>query len=156
MSLGYILRLPCKTYGNFSVEKQGFMLNGHVLMSLEVWTVRECEQHCLRHPGCSSINWKIPASGFANCQINDKSAENSYDNVMLSPSSEWTYKTTNYTERNKDFVTGGGIASAIRAFDMLSLIGELCQALKPCKTPETCMDSCDCPGYDCQTTNLGK
>eukprot|EP00795_Rhopilema_esculentum_P000509 gene509-10188_t len=102
VSLGYILRLPCKTYGNFSVEKSGFMLDGHVLASLEVSTVELCEQHCLYHQSCSSINWKTPASGSANCQINEKSTENSDDNVRLSPSSEWTYKTTDYRNRNQE------------------------------------------------------
>ena len=103
VSLGNILRLPCKTYGNFSVEKQGFMLAGHVLASLEVSTVDLCEQHCLYHPNCSSINWKTPTSGSANCQINEKSTEDLYFDLKLSPSSEWTYKTTNYTERHVSY-----------------------------------------------------
>ena len=103
MSLGNILRLPCKTYGNFSVEKQGFMLAGHVLASLEVSTVDLCEQHCLYHPNCSSINWKTPTSGSANCQINEKSTEDLYFDLKLSPSSEWTYKTTNYKERHVSY-----------------------------------------------------
>eukprot|EP00795_Rhopilema_esculentum_P000511 gene511-10191_t len=129
VSLGYILRLPCKTHGNFSVEKLGFMLTGHVLASLEVSTVDLCEQHCLYHQSCSSINWKTPTSGSANCQINEKSTENSDDNVKLSPSSEWTYKTTDYRNRN---------------------VGELCRGRNPCPIGHRCTDSCSCPGFQCQ------
>ncbi|XP_065058650.1 ficolin-1-like [Rhopilema esculentum] len=129
VSLGYILRLPCKTYGNFSVEKSGFRLDGHVLVSLEVSTVELCEQHCLYHQSCSSINWKTPASGSANCQINEKSTENLYENVKLSPSSEWTYKTTDYRNTN---------------------VGELCRGRNPCPIGHRCTDSCSCPGFQCQ------
>jgi len=128
----HILRLPCLTYGNFSIVKSESRLTSNVLETFNDLSEDECEDKCLNHRLCKSINTKN--SNGVNCELNSKSTEDPFDDVKSTESTGWTYKTTDYNARN---------------------IGHHCLKMKPCPAGLTCTDSCSCPGYQCHVTQLG-
>ncbi|XP_065062243.1 ficolin-2-like isoform X2 [Rhopilema esculentum] len=123
---GYILRLPCYSFGNFSIVRESFELFGRVVKTFEDLLVQECMFECVRHPHCRSIT--TTDSAGVNCKLHDKSAEDPGDNRIMSPSSNWTYRTTDPGEKN---------------------IGDLCRITQPCPVSMTCRATCACPGYKC-------
>ena len=95
---GYILRLPCYSFGNFSIVRENFELYGRVVKTFEGLLVQECMFECIRHPHCRSIT--TTDSAGVKCKLHDKSAEDPDDNRIMSPSSGWTYRTTDPREEN--------------------------------------------------------
>ena len=97
---GHILRLPCLEYGNFSIIKTGFKLNGHVLTTLHFIGEDECEHQCIDHRLCKSVSFNIDV-----CELNSKSTEDPFDSARLSNAAGWTYKSTDYKEKNVSLLT---------------------------------------------------
>ncbi|XP_065071781.1 uncharacterized protein LOC135696328 isoform X2 [Rhopilema esculentum] len=121
---GEILRLPCKTFANFSVVLHGHSLDA-TYRTLENLDEQMCKTECIIEGQCKSININ---KDLGICQLNDKSAQNPNDRVKTDAKSGWTYFSTRYDEKH---------------------IGELCRATDPCRTGEQCFDTCTCPGYQC-------
>ena len=94
-TFGHILRLPCLQFANFSIVKTGFKLNHSVITTFNYFDEDECENECIKHRLCKSINFKTNI-----CELNSKSTEDPFDNVQLSNVTGWTYKSTDYNERN--------------------------------------------------------
>ena len=94
-TFGHILRLPCLEYGNFTIVKKGFKLNGHVLKTLHFVGEDVCEDQCIEHRLCKSVNFNSDI-----CELNRRSTEDPFDSVRLSNLADWTYKSTDYKERN--------------------------------------------------------
>ena len=63
----------------------------------------ECEDKCLNHRLCKSINTK--SSNGINCELNSKSTEDPFDDAIATESTGWTYRTTDYKARNVSEVT---------------------------------------------------
>ena len=101
---GHILRLPCLTYGNFSIVKNETRLTSNLLQTFNDLSEDECEDKCLSHRVCKSINTKN--SNGVNCELNSKSTEDPFDDVISTESAGWTYKTTDYNARNVSGVIG--------------------------------------------------
>ena len=95
---GYILRLPCLTYANFSIVRPDHALSVDVLETYNDLSEDECENKCEMHPSCKSINTRN--STGENCQLIGKSTEDQFDNMKLSGISGWKYKTTDHKTRN--------------------------------------------------------
>ncbi|XP_065062224.1 ficolin-2-like isoform X2 [Rhopilema esculentum] len=123
---GHILRLPCVTFAQFSRIMENFQLYGEVIETFEDLHPNECKYKCIHNLSCRSLS--TTTSSGVNCKIHNKSAEDPYDFSMMSPSTGWTYWSTNYRENN---------------------VGQLCQSIKPCDGIMTCKDSCMCPGFQC-------
>ena len=83
------------TFGNFSISKPGHKQVGYVLTNLTTFGEDECENECINHRLCKSINFNNHT-----CELNSKSTEDPFDNVQLSRVTGWTYKSTNYKEIN--------------------------------------------------------
>ena len=94
-TFGHILRLPCLQFANFSIVKTGFKLNRSVITTFNYFDEDECENECIKHRLCKSINFKTNI-----CELNNKSTEDPFDNVQLSNVTGWTYKSTDYKETN--------------------------------------------------------
>ena len=94
-TFGHILRLPCLQFANFSIVKTGFKLNRSVITTFNYFDEDECENECIKHRLCKSINFKTNI-----CELNSKSTEDPFDNVQLSNITGWTYKSTDYKETN--------------------------------------------------------
>ena len=94
----HILRLPCVMHGNFSIAKSGNRLTLNALEKFSDLSVGECEDKCIEHRLCKSINTKN--STGVNCELNSKSTEDAFDSSVLTASTGWTYKTTNFEARN--------------------------------------------------------
>ena len=90
------------TYANFSIVKPNSTLTGHVLETYNNLNADECENKCIEHRLCKSINTRN--SNGANCQLNSKTNENPFDNVTLAENIGWEYKTTDYNARNVCFI----------------------------------------------------
>ena len=73
-------------------------LISNVLETFNDLSEDECEDKCLNHRLCKSINMKN--STGVNCELNSKSAVDPFDDVILTKSIGWTYKTTDYKARN--------------------------------------------------------
>ena len=94
-TFGHILRLPCLEFANFSIVKTGLKLKGSVLTTLNYASEDECDNQCINHRLCKSINFKSNI-----CELNSKSTDDHFDNVQLSNVTGWTYKSTDYKETN--------------------------------------------------------
>ena len=94
-TFGHILRLSCLQFANFSIVKTGFKLNRSVITTFNYFDEDECENECIKHRLCKSINFKTNI-----CELNNKSTEDPFDNVQLSNVTGWTYKSTDYKETN--------------------------------------------------------
>lgn len=95
---GNILRTPCAQYGNFSIIRQGFILAGSTLQTFENLIIQACEFECILRQNCRSINTK--SGSGVNCQLVSKSIDFPFDEATLSPQPGWSYRTTNYSEKN--------------------------------------------------------
>ena len=93
---GHILRLPCLKYANFSTVVNDSVLQGHVLETISIGSIMECQGFCLEHSQCKSINVKLTDDMI--CQLNSKS--DLLDNVILTTSSGWIYQTSDYSAKN--------------------------------------------------------
>ena len=85
-------------YANFSIVKPKYALTEDILETYTYLSEDECENKCIEHRLCKSINTRN--STGENCQLSSKSTEDPFDNVTLSAISEWTYKTTDHKARN--------------------------------------------------------
>jgi len=128
-AVGHILRLPCLEFGNFSIVKADFRQNGSVLAAFAHLSENECEDHCIKHRQCKSVNVNNDT-----CELNSKTSEDPFEGVQLSEATGWTFKSTDFEEVN---------------------IGYYCQELRPCPLGAQCTDSCYYPGYECQVTQYG-
>ena len=97
----HILRLPCLTYGKFSIAKSEYRLNSNTLETFSDLSVDECEDKCIEHRLCKSINARN--STGVNCELNSKSTEDAFDGAVLTASTGWTYKTTDFKARNVSY-----------------------------------------------------
>ena len=97
----HILRLPCLMHGNFNISKREYRLTSNTLETFSDLSVDECEDKCIEHRLCKSINTKN--STGVNCELNSKSTEDAFDSVVLTASTGWTYKTTDFKARNVRF-----------------------------------------------------
>ena len=95
---GHILRLPCLEFGNFSIAKADYKQNGTVLAAFAHLSESECEDHCIKHRQCKSVNVNNDT-----CELNSKSSEDPFDGIKLSKVAGWTYKSTDYMEINVSF-----------------------------------------------------
>eukprot|EP00794_Sanderia_malayensis_P020634 gene20634-22669_t len=129
-----ILRLPCKQHANFSIVREGFILQGFAIDSIEGLTDIECKIECFKNDRCKSINMEQHHVGM--CQLNSKSTVEMAGGMnALVPKQNWTYTSTDYNEH---------------------LIGLNCQKQKPCRDGQICKDICHCPGYQCLPGLTGK
>ncbi|XP_065052580.1 fibropellin-1-like [Rhopilema esculentum] len=128
----HILRLHCKMFANFSVKVEGHLLEGFTIAQPEYVDIHECFGHCLHNPWCRSVNVRI--LGSRTCQLNSRTILNSTNSSLLLKDQNWDFYTTDYTEK---------------------LIGQNCKARNPCPVNNLCIDTCDCPGYQCIENNLG-
>ena len=65
----------------------GFALVNHVLSTVNVKRPSDCVIHCLEHPSCQSINFKITGNPEHVCELNDKTE----DEVALTSNSDFKY-----------------------------------------------------------------
>ena len=65
----------------------GFALANHVLSTVNVKSPSHCVIHCLGHPSCQSINFKIIGNPEHVCELNDKTE----DEVALTSNSDFKY-----------------------------------------------------------------
>ena len=73
-------------------------LTSNVLETFNDLSEDECEDKCLNHRLCKSIN--IKNSTGVNCELNSKSTEDPFDDIKSTESTGWRYKTTDYNARN--------------------------------------------------------
>ena len=73
-------------------------LTSNVLQTFNDLSEDECEDKCINHRLCKSFNAKN--TNGVNCEINSKSTEDPFDDVISTESTGWTYKTTDYQARN--------------------------------------------------------
>eukprot|EP00112_Aurelia_sp_Birch-Aquarium-sp1_P012396 Seg2608.1 transcript_id=Seg2608.1/GoldUCD/mRNA.D3Y31 product="L-rhamnose-binding lectin CSL3" protein_id=Seg2608.1/GoldUCD/D3Y31 len=130
---GEILRLPCKSYANYSITKHDVALQGYVIATFLFTTENECKSKCLMNQQCKSFNKET--RGDMKCELNDKTTEDWKDNVTVSKRLGWTFKTTDHS---------------------FPLIGQVCEARDPCPKGVTCRDTCTCPGYQCYPCMPGR
>ena len=91
-----ILRLPCQKFADFSIERKGFMLQGHVIDQFNDVELHECYEYCMYDNRCKSINVEISEYGI--CQLNNASSHDSMDNVSLTSNVNWIFRSTNYSD----------------------------------------------------------
>eukprot|EP00112_Aurelia_sp_Birch-Aquarium-sp1_P018432 Seg44.3 transcript_id=Seg44.3/GoldUCD/mRNA.D3Y31 product="L-rhamnose-binding lectin CSL3" protein_id=Seg44.3/GoldUCD/D3Y31 len=123
----YILRLPCKQTARFSIVRANVAQQGSVLETFMFLSLQECQAKCLLNAECKSINYEV--NGTQICELNDKSTEDSQNDVTLNIRTGWNYYTTSYND---------------------PLIGDTCRGRKPCPQGILCKDSCECDGYECK------
>ena len=90
-----LLRLPCKSYANFSVIKHDAALQGSVITTLLFLTDGECKSMCLLERRCKSFNKET--GGDMKCELNYKTTEDRKDNVSTVARPGWTFKSTDYS-----------------------------------------------------------
>ena len=90
--------MPCLKYANFSIAKPDSALNEDILEKYDDLSDDDCQNKCIMHTTCKSINTKN--STGESCQLSGKSIEDPFDNVKLSAIKGWTYKTTDHKARN--------------------------------------------------------
>ena len=90
---GYILRLPCLTYGKFTIIKNDAALQGYVLTTFLSTDAKTCELECLQNKRCKSINTH---DDNETCELNGESTEEWASSAVLTPAIGWTYKSTDY------------------------------------------------------------
>ena len=91
---GELLRLPCKSYANFSIIKHDNALQGSVITTLLFLTDNQCKSMCIMERKCKSFNREI--GGDMRCELNDKTTEDWKDNVTAVARPGWTFKSTDY------------------------------------------------------------
>lgn len=91
-----ILRLSCKSVAEFSIEKQGYHLEGYVIKRLTDVGLYECYESCLHDNRCKSIN--IEAGEYGICELNRASSNDFMDNVTLTYNARWIFRSTNFSD----------------------------------------------------------
>ena len=91
-----ILRLPCQTVAEFSIEKKQYMLEGYVIEEFSNVGLHECYEFCLHNKQCKSVN--IEMGDYGLCQLNNASSYDSIDNVQLVRNPNWIFRSTNYSD----------------------------------------------------------
>lgn len=92
----YILRLPCKQTARFSIIRTNVAQQGSVLETFMFLSLQECQAKCLLNAECKSINYEV--NGTQTCELNDKSTEDSQNDVTLNIRTGWNYYTTSYND----------------------------------------------------------
>ncbi|XP_065065339.1 neurogenic locus notch homolog protein 1-like isoform X2 [Rhopilema esculentum] len=87
--------------------------------------LNECKKHCLLTRKCKSVNYKETQSENY-CQLNSETISSKPNDVIQK--TDWIHFATDQTSR---------------------LIGSQCEKTNPCSSESTCIDQCDCPGYQC-------
>eukprot|EP00112_Aurelia_sp_Birch-Aquarium-sp1_P021542 Seg583.4_Seg583.2 transcript_id=Seg583.4_Seg583.2/GoldUCD/mRNA.D3Y31 product="hypothetical protein" protein_id=Seg583.4_Seg583.2/GoldUCD/D3Y31 len=129
-----ILRLPCKSYANFSIIKHDTALQGSVIETLLFLTENQCKSKCLMERRCKSYNKEN--GGDMKCELNDKTTEDWRDwNVTVVKRPGWTFKSTDY---------------------IFPQLGQICEANNPCSDGVLCKDTCELPGYQCHPCKDGE
>ena len=97
MAATFILRLPCKYEGHFSIKVHATKLINSLIARHTVKNVHECYEKCEANPGCRSINHRD--FGDNNCHLSNKIKEEMISkNVVLEDF--WTYYATDYNKSN--------------------------------------------------------
>ena len=91
-----ILRLQCKSFANYTINKNNSALQGSLIRTLVFRTDEECRFACMMDLHCKSYNKEVEGSG--RCELNDKTTEIEEDNAMLVNRSGWIFKSTNYSD----------------------------------------------------------
>ena len=90
-----IIRLPCKSYANFSIIKRDTALQGSVIETLLFLNENQCKSKCLMEDRCKSFNKED--SGDMRCELNDKTSEDWKDmNFQVVRRPGWTFESTDY------------------------------------------------------------
>ena len=93
-TLGYIHRLKCSTYANFTVQEHDSKLDS-TFLTLDGIDKMECQYECSLDERCQTIN--IHEDDMI-CELNDKSSEDARDNIATVHADGWTYYSTRYNE----------------------------------------------------------
>ena len=88
-------------HGKFSISKSEYRLTSNTLETFSDLSVDECEDKCIEHRLCKSINARN--STGINCELNSKATEDAFDSAVLTASTGWTYKTTDFKARNVSY-----------------------------------------------------
>ena len=91
---GYIHRLRCLTYANFTVQEHNARLQS-TFSTLYGIDKMECQNECILDDRCKTIN--INEDSMI-CELNDKSSEDTRDSIATLPDKGWTYYATSYNE----------------------------------------------------------
>ena len=97
MAEARILRRNCGDYADFSYVQSDQALVGHVLEAFVGLLPKQCEEECINHVLCKSVN--VETSGNKSCELNSKTPADAADQVSLAPRSGWVFKSTKFTER---------------------------------------------------------
>ncbi|XP_065059570.1 uncharacterized protein LOC135687052 isoform X2 [Rhopilema esculentum] len=117
-----ILRLPCKTFANFSIVKEGKTMK-QPFLSLEGIGPESCMYECIKHHRCQSININVNESI---CEFNGKAWDSELSTRFLSDRVGWRFISPT-KER---------------------MLGENCKKHGVFFEEMTCVDSCSCPGFE--------
>ena len=90
--LSLILRLSCKTYGDFKIVLNNFSDTAQVIKTITIKRKRECVLECLSSGSCKAVNFE-DATG--KCELVGRGLTSS-----LVARSGWTYLTTDEKEAN--------------------------------------------------------
>ena len=91
-----ILRLECETYANFSVIHENRQQIGATVRILLATDGLTCKLECSREPQCKSIN----VNDYEEiCELNDKSAMDPIDRVVITSSTGWIFYSPSYDEQ---------------------------------------------------------
>ncbi|XP_065057327.1 uncharacterized protein LOC135685341 [Rhopilema esculentum] len=123
--LSMILRLSCKTYGDFKIVLNNFSDPAEVIKTISVKQKRECVLECISSGSCKAVNFE---GATGKCELVGRGLTSS-----LVVRSGWTYLTTDEKEAN---------------------IGPTCKLLSPCQNGGLCMDTCSAPGFQCHCSRL--
>ncbi|XP_065065382.1 uncharacterized protein LOC135691439 isoform X2 [Rhopilema esculentum] len=121
-----ILRLPCQHFANFTVTRKGYAL---LLAQISVYdhlSVQECKAQCVFNQNCKAVSYNVNGT----CILNSEAPADPLSTIFegnLTQEMGWSFMSTNYSEK---------------------LVGHICQKHQPCGE-KFCMDSCECPGYQC-------
>eukprot|EP00794_Sanderia_malayensis_P005977 gene5977-6673_t len=122
----WILRKNCIQYAVFSYVKANLVLEGSVLRTLKGLSAAQCEAACIDEFFCKSINTQD--GGERLCELNEGHVLDKWAKATLTSKTGWTHRATDYADL---------------------WVGEKCKAEMPCPINHVCVDTCECPGYQC-------
>lgn len=91
---GFVLRLQCKSFINFSISQQDVILQGSVVATFMFLPLHECQAKCMFNAACQSINYQ--QHGDHICELNKRTTEDLRYVVELTARSGWIYMTTDH------------------------------------------------------------
>ena len=94
----HILRLKCKKEAGFDIQYTGKKLPGPHLAIYRGINVRECYAYCIHEERCKSVNINDASVGTM-CELMEKSASDSKDDVVPVSAIGWQSHTTNFSSR---------------------------------------------------------